>query len=486
MGDPRPSGGANAPSAVLRTGVASPTASRAASKGTIVVQRTEPVTAAPFRKRGQASALIATFASVSLVGLVATHALGGDRARLVAVASFAAVISAAMLISWGAEAAQFFISQGFAVALIALLQVMPEFMVEAVIAWRGEVRNMFANATGSNRLLIGLGWPLIYFTADVTSRLRHGRSVGEVRLRRENILELVSLLVASSYYLKLLALGTLTVFDGVLLSGLYVAYMVLLSKLPEEQYESKEDLLSPPRLIVELRSKALAKGLLVGLFLIGGGVMAFVAEPFVESLKHVARDAGIAEFVFIQWVAPFLSEFPEKVTAFYWSRTIRLAPMALLNMISSTVSQFTLLVGMIPLVYAASVWAGHTQAAATGWFGLPVVPMVLQVGDQLHDLRAEVFLSWAMTLLGVAQLAKLRFGLANAATMLSIWLLQFSSGPLSRVSGLSPERQHWALGLACVGLAVLEGLRSRREIAVRQALRETFALMRHGRDAAGT
>ena len=56
-------------------------------------------------------------------------------------------------------------------------------MVEAIIAWKGEIRNMFANATGSNRLLIGLGWPLIYFTADISHRLRHGRGVGDVRLR---------------------------------------------------------------------------------------------------------------------------------------------------------------------------------------------------------------------------------------------------------------------------------------------------------------
>ena len=177
---------------------------------------------------------LAGFSAMALGTLAATHLISPDRAGLVATAAFVAVVSAAMIISWGAEAAQFFIAQGFAVALIALLQVMPEFMVEAVIAWKGEVANMFANATGSNRLLIGLGWPLIYFTADISSRLRHGRGVGYVRLRRENILEVVSLLVASSFYLKLLLLGALTVFDGVLLCGLYVGYMALLSRLPEE------------------------------------------------------------------------------------------------------------------------------------------------------------------------------------------------------------------------------------------------------------
>src|SRR4051812_25752928 len=80
-----------------------------------------------------------------------------------AVLCFGAVIAAALLISWGAEAAQFFVSQGLAVAFIALLQVTPEFMVEAVIAWQagksGNADLVFANATGSNRLLTGFGWP---------------------------------------------------------------------------------------------------------------------------------------------------------------------------------------------------------------------------------------------------------------------------------------------------------------------------------------
>ena len=75
----------------------------------------------------------------------------------VALGSFAAVIAASMLISWSAEAAQFLISQGLAVAIIALLQVLPEFMIEFVFAYRGDTPNMLANLTGSNRLLMGLG-----------------------------------------------------------------------------------------------------------------------------------------------------------------------------------------------------------------------------------------------------------------------------------------------------------------------------------------
>src|ERR1700743_104629 len=75
------------------------------------------------------------------------------------------ILVAAMLIAWAAESAQFFIAQGFALAILAWLQTLPEFAVEAVLAWKQQVELLMANLTGALRLLTGLGWPMIYFTA---------------------------------------------------------------------------------------------------------------------------------------------------------------------------------------------------------------------------------------------------------------------------------------------------------------------------------
>lgn len=66
--------------------------------------------------------------------------------------TFGGASVAAMLIRWGAEEAQFVVSQGLAIAIIALLQVVLEFMVEAAIVWRQEIDLMTANLTGPNRL----------------------------------------------------------------------------------------------------------------------------------------------------------------------------------------------------------------------------------------------------------------------------------------------------------------------------------------------
>src|SRR5258706_9289580 len=78
------------------------------------------------------------------------------------------IIGSAFLIAWGAEALQFMVSQGLALAMLAWLQTLPEFAVEADIAWgagkgRNPISEMTANFTGSIRLLMGFGMPVVYF-----------------------------------------------------------------------------------------------------------------------------------------------------------------------------------------------------------------------------------------------------------------------------------------------------------------------------------
>src|SRR6476660_2877517 len=85
-----------------------------------------------------------------------------------AIWTFPSILVSAFVIAWGAEAAQFLISQGLALAILAWLQTLPEFAVESVIAWEAgkdpqRAHLAIANLTGAIRLLIGLGWPMIYF-----------------------------------------------------------------------------------------------------------------------------------------------------------------------------------------------------------------------------------------------------------------------------------------------------------------------------------
>src|SRR5512141_108882 len=144
---------------------------------------------------------------LTLPAAIASEAAGSPAS---AVWTFPLMIFAAFVVSWGAEAAEFLISQGLALAILALIQTLPEFAVEAVIAWKaGKDPNMvhlaIANFTGSLRLLTGLGWPMIYAVAAFYSRRRRKRRLGSIRLHDEHSVEVLGLLPPLCYFVVLWA-----------------------------------------------------------------------------------------------------------------------------------------------------------------------------------------------------------------------------------------------------------------------------------------
>jgi cation:H+ antiporter len=270
-----------------------------------------------------------------------------------------AILISALMIAWAAESSQYFIAQGLALAILAWLQTLPEFAVEAVLAWKQQVPLLLASLTGALRLLTGLGWPVIYFTAALTCRKRLGKPLGCIRLQPHQSVEVIGLLVPLIYIVVIAVKATLTVYDAAVLTLIYAAYLAILSRLPAEGHESVDELETIPRTIVK-SPKLQRIAIISGLFLAGGLLIYYSAEPFLGSLLAIATLAGIPNFIFIQWVAPIVSEFPEMASTVYFARRTDRAPMALMNMVSSNINQWTLLVAMLPVVYSISVGAVST------------------------------------------------------------------------------------------------------------------------------
>jgi len=267
-----------------------------------------------------------------------------------------AILISALMIAWAAEASQYFVAQGFALAILAWLQTLPEFAVEAVLAWHQQTHLLLANLTGALRLLTGIGWPLIYLTAAVFRRRRTGIPLRKIELEEHHAVEVVGLLVPLLYIPVIAIKGSLTVYDGLVLIVIYAAYLWILGKLPAEDHEEIEDLESIPRAIVLATRRKRILSILV-LFLAGGALIYFSAEPFLASLLALATLAGMPEFVFVQWIAPLVSEFPEMASTLYWARRENRGAMALMNMVSSNINQWTMLTGMLPVVYSMSAGA---------------------------------------------------------------------------------------------------------------------------------
>jgi cation:H+ antiporter len=316
-----------------------------------------------------------------------------------------AVVFSAFMIAWGAECAQFWVSRGMALAILAWLQALPEFAVEAVIAWSQQIHFMTANFTGSLRLLVGLGWPLIFSVATFGAWRREKKFLKCIALDRENAIEVFALGLPILYFLFIWAKASLTLIDAVVLLAIYGFYLWALKKIPPRSEEHVEDLEAIPRRIMRLPKRT--QGIVIlSLFVAGGLLLAFSAHPFLLSMLHFAVTLGVSEYLFIQWVAPFLSEFPEKLSAMYWARQPGKAAMALMNMVSANINQWTMLAAMIPMVYSLS--RGELSS----------VPF-----DD-HQ-RMEILLTISQSLLGMLLLMNMSFHIVEAGGIFLLWFAQF-------------------------------------------------------------
>ncbi len=267
-----------------------------------------------------------------------------------------AILLSSLMIAWAAEASQFFVAQGFALAILAWMQTLPEFAVEAVLAWHQQTHLLLANLTGALRLLTGFGWPAIYFTAAIFHRRAHGTSLRRIRLDNHHAVEVIGILAAVLYIPVIAWKGSLSLWDGAILIVIYAAYLIILQKLPPEDHEEIDDLERIPRAIV-LAPRTGRVFTIAMLFAAGGALIYFSAEPFLASLLALATVAGVPQFVFVQWIAPLVSEFPEMASTLYWARRPDRASMALMNMVSSNINQWTLLTAMLPVIYSLSYGA---------------------------------------------------------------------------------------------------------------------------------
>lgn len=361
-----------------------------------------------------------------------------------------AIVGAAFLLSWAAEVAQLDISAGLAIALLALIAVLPEYAVDFVFASKGgtSVQRFgascppleggsespcslaLANMTGANRLLIGIGWSMVIFIAWYrvrVARRREGLAAEPwegVRLGRDHSIELAYLAVATIYSLTLPLKHSITLVDAVILVGIFAAYTWRISRAPAEE----PHLVGPAQYLGTLSASA-RRTTIVLLFVGAAAIILLCAEPFAESLVASGEAVGISEFLLVQWLAPLASEAPELLVAGLYAWRLN-TNAGLGTLVSSKVNQWTLLVGTLPIVFAISSASLH---------GLPIEPRQ----------REELFLTAAQSFFALAVLSNLTMSVREAWLLFGLFWAQFAVG------AVLPQDLHAAsrIGVGAVYLA---------------------------------
>ncbi|OPZ88000.1 MAG: Sodium/calcium exchanger protein [bacterium ADurb.Bin429] len=367
-------------------------------------------------KRGHIVAIVLA-ALITLPG-IAIRVTGAFEPLLhsqpILVATFAgmAVLGASFLLLWACDALQEDLSQTLVLAIVALIAVLPEYAVDMYCTWMaGQYPQSdwphlaIANMTGANRLLIGVAWSVIAFLFWVKTRR-------DVVLQTERRTELFFLGIATLYAFSIPIKGSLAWYDGLIFIGIYVWYLIIARRRPVAESEAE----GPAECILAL-PKTPRRALTYGMILFAGAAILANAEPFSHGLVQTGKLLGVSEFLLMQWLAPIASEAPEFTVAIMFALRGH-AGLALGSLLSSKLNQWTLLVGMIPGVYALS--AGHI---------MPPMPMD---GHQMQ----EILLTAAQSLLGVMLLVTLRLSVWQGVLLFVLFIGQFIAPPL--VHALAP------------------------------------------------
>lgn len=299
------------------------------------------------------------------------------------------IIGGAFLLSWAAEVAQLDVSASFAIAVLALIAVLPEYTIEAVLAWDAgvsfiregmpdhptlEMQLAAANVTGANRLLTTFGWSLVILLFWFKRR-RYLDMRGLLNL------ELPMLLAAIALTIAVFLFRAIPIWLAVVFIGAYIFYLWRSST-----QEVQEPELHGPAAMIGGFSTAQRRLCVLLLFLYSAAVIIIAAPPFVHGLEDTGKALGFSEFLIIQWIAPLASESPEIIVAALFSLRAH-GDAGLTTLISSQVNQLTLLVGSIVVVFNVSAFVSPDTSGLM-LFNFP-----------MDELQSSEFLLTALTAL---------------------------------------------------------------------------------------
>jgi cation:H+ antiporter len=316
----------------------------------------------------------------------------------------AAVVSASFLLAWAAEAAQIDVSGGLAIAVLAVIAVLPEYFVDLYYAFSAGhapdyTQYASANMTGSNRLLMGLGWPVVVLVALAVARKLSDRKATALPLAPGNRVQLGFLLIAGIGAFVIPVSGQIHIVFGTMLLGWFGFYLYTMSRGEVEEPE----LVGTAAAVATLPDRA-RRVVVVALFATAGTVILLCAAPFANNLIAAGVQFGVDRFLLVQWLAPLASEAPEFIVAVLLAARGK-GTAAIAMLISAKVNQWTLLIGSLPVSYMIG---GGGPA--------------LQLDARQID---EVLLTATQTMMGVALILALRFHRCAAWALLGLFLVQF-------------------------------------------------------------
>ena len=326
------------------------------------------------------------------------------------------IIACAFIVSWASEVLQEYLPPNFVLALLAIINVLPEYVVDIYFTYMAGIKEEYthyaiSNMTGANRMLIGLVWPLILIIYLIAKSKKSPSLPNYIQLDKTNILEITFLMISTLYCFTLPFKGNLNLIDTLILFIIFGIYIYLATRMGKREPELE----GPPLIISQLPEK-LKKFMIFFMFSFAGLGFLLSAEPLGESLlvlgSKIATNLGFDEdttkFLMVQWIAPIASESPEIIVVIIFAYKL-LATDAFSTVVSSKINQWTLLVGFISLVYFISLLINSKTGK----------PLIL---DELQ--KHEILLTAAQSLFALVMILDMKFKIIDAILLFTLFTAQ--------------------------------------------------------------
>jgi len=218
------------------------------------------------------------------------------------------IIACAFIVSWASEVLQEYLPPNFVLALLAIINVLPEYVVDIYFTYTAAIKEEYthyaiSNMTGANRMLIGLVWPLILIIYLIAKSKKSPSLPNYIQLDKTNILEITFLMISTLYCFILPFKGNLNLIDTLILFIIFGIYIYLATRMGKREPELE----GPPLIISQLPEK-LKKFMIFFMFSFSGLGFLLIAEPFGESIlvlgskiaTNFGFDADTTKFLMVQ------------------------------------------------------------------------------------------------------------------------------------------------------------------------------------------
>ncbi len=265
------------------------------------------------------------------------------------------LILASYLLSYGAEhlSARFggrFVGRTF----MSVATTLPEIAIVIYAAAEGSFGVALGSGLGSNLLMMTLGLALMLLIA--TTRLSRAPLKG-LDVSRFG-LDKLFLFMTSVISLALFIDGY-NFIDGIIFSGLFVAYLALAYREARTERRSRDP--SSVTGPTQSRGSSIRKAALI--FIAGTVGIYFGAGPFIEALKGVATEIGVSPVVLAVIISPIAGEMPEKLSMVVLARKGEKGTnIAVANVLGSKILNNTLLLAVA--VFGAMAYGGFSYRRA--------------------------------------------------------------------------------------------------------------------------